>query len=30
MHVGEGHAQGAAHFGRNGFGNPAVKLLGGV
>ena len=30
MHVGEGHTQGAAHLGRNGFGNPAVKLLCGV
>ena len=27
VHVGEGHAQGAAHLGGNGFGNPAVKLL---
>ena len=30
MHIGEGHAQGAAHFCRNGFGNPAVRLLCGV
>jgi hypothetical protein len=30
VHVREGHAQGAAHFRGNGFGNPAVKLLCGV
>ena len=27
VHVGERHAQGAAHFRRNGFGKPAVELL---
>ena len=30
VHVGERHAQGAAYFGRNGFGNPAMELLCGV
>ena len=29
-HVGQRHTQSAAHLGRNGFGNPAVKLLCGV
>ena len=30
VHVGQRHTQGAAHLGRNGFGNPAMKLLCGV
>ncbi len=29
-HVGEGNAQGAAHLGRNGFGDPAMELLCGM
>ena len=30
VHVGERHAQGAAYFGRNSFGNPAMEVLCGV
>ena len=30
VHIGERHAQGAAYFGRNGFGDPAMEVLCGV